>query len=331
VEGCEGRRRKNPVFLLKAGFFIWETMKIQAWHKIRTWNLKMFFSISLGIHLLFLSIAYLLFPDMKIDHHPILHVEVSLFPLMAKEKPVNTQIKVKEKQVKARIKKEEKKVLLSLPVENEVKNYPIHNLPPLPIEYERREVRDKKEKEVKREERVEEIEKIEKVEEVERLGNVENVTKFEKIEKLEKEPMVQAKTISLNQDAVLTFHKEEPPMYQNHPLPSVVPSEEPKPVARDPSSFQRETIFTQPAYAENPKPFYPQEARKWGYEGEVMLKVEVLSNGQVGQVEVKRSSGHEILDRSALNAVKQWKFIPAKKGENPIPFWVNIPIKFQLQ
>ena len=87
----------------------------------------------------------------------------------------------------------------------------------------------------------------------------------------------------------------------------------------------------QPRYAQNPKPTYPQEAREKGYEGEVILRVEVLSNGRVGQIEVKNSSGYELLDRSALTAVKQWKFVPAKKGETPIPLWVNIPVKFQLQ
>jgi TonB family protein len=85
-----------------------------------------------------------------------------------------------------------------------------------------------------------------------------------------------------------------------------------------------------PRYAKNPKPVYPQEARDKGYQGEVLLKVEVLSNGQVGQVEVKKSSGYEALDQSALTTVKQWKFIPAKRGEVPIPLWVTIPIKFQL-
>ncbi len=86
-----------------------------------------------------------------------------------------------------------------------------------------------------------------------------------------------------------------------------------------------------PGYAHNPKPAYPQEAREKGYEGVVILKVEVLPNGRVGQIEVKDSSGYELLDRSALTAVKRWKFIPAKKGETPISLWVNIPIKFQLQ
>jgi len=86
-----------------------------------------------------------------------------------------------------------------------------------------------------------------------------------------------------------------------------------------------------PRYAQNPKPTYPQEAREKGYEGEVILRVEVLPNGRVGQIEIKNSSGYELLDRSALTAVKQWRFVPAKKGETPISLWVNIPIKFQLQ
>jgi outer membrane biosynthesis protein TonB len=29
--------------------------------------------------------------------------------------------------------------------------------------------------------------------------------------------------------------------------------------------------------------------------------------------------------------VKQWRFIPAKRGEVAIPLWVNIPVEFQLQ
>lgn len=86
-----------------------------------------------------------------------------------------------------------------------------------------------------------------------------------------------------------------------------------------------------PRYAHNPKPTYPQEARDRGYEGEVTLRVQVLTTGRVGQIEIKNSSGFELLDRSALIAVKQWRFVPARIGETPIPLWVNIPIKFQLQ
>jgi TonB family protein len=85
-----------------------------------------------------------------------------------------------------------------------------------------------------------------------------------------------------------------------------------------------------PRYAENPKPVYPLEAQQKGHEGKVMLTVEVLPNGRVGEVQVDKSSGYETLDHSALEAVKKWKFIPAKKEGVAIPCWVCIPIKFQL-
>jgi TonB family protein len=85
-----------------------------------------------------------------------------------------------------------------------------------------------------------------------------------------------------------------------------------------------------PRYAQNPKPVYPQEARAKGYQGKVLLRVEVLPDGRVGQIAVKKTSGYEALDRSALAAVKQWRFIPARKGEVAVPVWVIIPIKFQL-
>jgi protein TonB len=145
---------------------------------------------------------------------------------------------------------------------------------------------------------------------------------------VEKKPIVLA---SLSPETVLTIQKEGPS--EPVPSPSRDPSaeEETKQVAKYPSLAEGEVTLIHPKYADNPKPLYPKEARKKGFQGEVVLKVEVLSNGLVGQVEVKKSSGHEILDRSALSAVRHWKFFPATRGENAISSWVNIPIKFQLQ
>jgi protein TonB len=102
-------------------------------------------------------------------------------------------------------------------------------------------------------------------------------------------------------------------------------------VAKGVSPFERETSFVHPRYLNNPKPAYPQEAKQRGHQGEVTLRVEVLASGQVGQIEIRRSSGHEILDRSALATVKQWQFVPAKRGKESIPLWVNIPIKFRIE
>ena len=80
----------------------------------------------------------------------------------------------------------------------------------------------------------------------------------------------------------------------------------------------------------NPKPPYPEFARRRGYEGTVRLKVEVLASGRVGRIWVKESSGYEILDRSALETIRDWRFIPARFGGIPVKSTVIIPVKFQL-
>jgi protein TonB len=81
----------------------------------------------------------------------------------------------------------------------------------------------------------------------------------------------------------------------------------------------------------NPKPPYPALARRRGYEGTVRLKVEVLASGKVGKIWVKNSSGYEILDRSALKTVKDWRFIPARFGNIPVKSTVIVPVTFQLE
>jgi TonB family protein len=86
-----------------------------------------------------------------------------------------------------------------------------------------------------------------------------------------------------------------------------------------------------PRYAENPKPPYPQEAKNKGYQGKVLLKVEVLPDGRSGDVELKESCGYDVLDQSALETVKKWRFAPAMKGKTPISCWVIVPITFQLK
>jgi TonB family protein len=62
----------------------------------------------------------------------------------------------------------------------------------------------------------------------------------------------------------------------------------------------------------------------------IILIVFMISNGRVGQIDVEKYSDHEVLDQSAPPTGKQWKFIPVRKGEGPIPFRVNISIKFQF-
>ena len=84
------------------------------------------------------------------------------------------------------------------------------------------------------------------------------------------------------------------------------------------------------AYLDNPKPIYPPMARRMGIEGKVILNVLVTADGAAGQVELHKSSGDSRLDQSALDAVKRWRFVPAKRGSQPISDWFLIPISFTL-
>jgi protein TonB len=83
-------------------------------------------------------------------------------------------------------------------------------------------------------------------------------------------------------------------------------------------------------YGFNPKPDYPRLARNRGWEGQVLLKVQVSAEGLSDSVDIHRSSGHDILDESAALAVKKWKFIPAMRGSTPIASSVIVPIIFTL-
>ncbi len=84
-------------------------------------------------------------------------------------------------------------------------------------------------------------------------------------------------------------------------------------------------------YEENPKPDYPSLAKSMGWQGKVMLRVLVSEEGLSAAVEIEHSSGYEILDESAVEAIKQWLFTPAKRGETPIAGSVIVPIIFTLQ
>ena len=79
------------------------------------------------------------------------------------------------------------------------------------------------------------------------------------------------------------------------------------------------------------KPRYPESARRMGVQGATLLRVRVLENGSVGQILVEQSAGHPDLDRSAAEAVKRWRFEPARRGSDPIAVWVLLPVRFQLQ
>jgi protein TonB len=78
-------------------------------------------------------------------------------------------------------------------------------------------------------------------------------------------------------------------------------------------------------------PPYPESARRLGIQGVAQLRFEVLPTGRVGSILVDRSAGHPDLDRAAVDAVRQWRFEPARRGSEPVAVWVTLPVRFELR
>jgi len=84
-------------------------------------------------------------------------------------------------------------------------------------------------------------------------------------------------------------------------------------------------------YLDNPAPSYPARSRRLREQGTVLLRVYVEPSGRPARVELKQSSGHARLDKTALNTVKRWRFIPARQGDAEVAAWVIVPISFALR
>lgn len=81
------------------------------------------------------------------------------------------------------------------------------------------------------------------------------------------------------------------------------------------------------------EPAYPEQARRAGVEGTVVLRIEILENGRAGVVSVSQSSGSELLDDAAVAAVQRWRFVPAKvrgTGQS-ISCQTTMPVMFKLR
>ena len=136
-----------------------------------------------------------------------------------------------------------------------------------------------------------------------------------------------------------------PPVVE--PLPVLAaPAEAPSPISAPPpppappalaevSAPPAPLTVTQPIfnadYLNNPAPLYPTLSRRYGEQGKVVLRVLVNARGTADEVQIFTSSGFRRLDEAALEAVRRWKFVPAKRGAEAVQAWVRIPIPFILE
>jgi protein TonB len=120
------------------------------------------------------------------------------------------------------------------------------------------------------------------------------------------------------------------------PQPVAAPAASaPPPLPAAPAPVEAAPVIVPPrvdaSYRGNVAPPYPPASRRLGEEGTVVLRIFVNADGSVGEVVLSRSSGHGRLDQAALQAVKRWKLIPARRGSEPFATWYTLPFEFNLE
>lgn len=115
-----------------------------------------------------------------------------------------------------------------------------------------------------------------------------------------------------------------PPTREARPRVSFRKLDQPDRAAEDSSEAR-------PVQGANMPPRYPTLARKRGWEGEVTLSITVSEDGSVANVTVESSSGYQTLDDAAVQAVRKWRFSPARKSGKAVASVFKITFEFKLE
>jgi TonB family protein len=93
-----------------------------------------------------------------------------------------------------------------------------------------------------------------------------------------------------------------------------------------PQAFSRPGDSTRVELLRMEKLRYPEQARRNGIQGQVVLHVEISEAGNVEHIDVL--SGNPLLVPSTVESVKKWKYKPFLRGGNPIKVSTRVPLDF---
>ncbi len=89
--------------------------------------------------------------------------------------------------------------------------------------------------------------------------------------------------------------------------------------------------ITNPRVLRERRPGYTSEAMRAKIQGQVVLEAVVLEDGSVGDVKILKSLDQTYgLDLEAIKAARQWQFVPAMKGDKPVPIIVQLVLTFTI-
>jgi TonB family protein len=78
------------------------------------------------------------------------------------------------------------------------------------------------------------------------------------------------------------------------------------------------------------KPDYPEDARRRGVEGAVDLEIVVRRDGSVGDIKILKGLSADLNNR-AVQAVRQWRFSPARRLGAPVDVIVEVSVEFKMR
>ncbi len=143
------------------------------------------------------------------------------------------------------------------------------------------------------------------------------------------EPLPEEPEPPKTEEILTTNRSEEVAAPQPTPQPKRI---EKKSAPQRSSPAMASTVANVPApvVIRNKPPFYPETARRSGWEGRVIVRVEVSSEGVPTSVTLAKSSGYGVLDQAALRSVKGWRFQPRTMGGIAMAGVVDVPVSFSL-
>ena len=77
-------------------------------------------------------------------------------------------------------------------------------------------------------------------------------------------------------------------------------------------------------------PEYPKRARKKGHQGIVELDLLIDEKGNVAEVRVADGGAESELSDAAIDAARDWKYTPARKGPHRVRVWKPVTVHFVL-
>lgn len=84
-------------------------------------------------------------------------------------------------------------------------------------------------------------------------------------------------------------------------------------------------------YRSGALPHYPSAARRAGREGVVLLRVLVATDGSASSVSVRETSGYDDFDGAAAQAVRKWRFSPARRAGVAVASFHDVRVRFRLE